>query len=61
MKKITLYIALIFGWAGTVLAQSKKPNIILILADDLGYSDLGAYGSEIATPISTVWPMKGYA
>lgn len=50
MKKITLYIALIFGWAGTVLAQSKKPNIILILADDLGYSDLGAYGSEIATP-----------
>lgn len=50
MKKITLYIALIFGWAGTVLAQNKKPNIILILADDLGYSDLGAYGSEIATP-----------
>ncbi|MGE8377778.1 MAG: sulfatase-like hydrolase/transferase, partial [Sphingobacterium sp.] len=50
MKKITLYIALILGWASTVLAQSKKPNIILILADDLGYSDLGAYGSEIETP-----------
>ena len=28
----------------------KKTNIIIILADDLGYSDLGCYGSEIATP-----------
>lgn len=28
----------------------KAPNIILILADDLGYSDLGAFGGEIDTP-----------
>jgi arylsulfatase A-like enzyme len=29
---------------------TKKPNIIVILADDMGFSDIGCYGSEIATP-----------
>lgn len=29
---------------------SDAPNILLILADDMGYSDIGAFGSEIATP-----------
>lgn len=30
--------------------QEKRPNIVLIVADDLGFSDLGCFGSEIATP-----------
>ncbi len=30
--------------------SSERPNIVIVLADDLGYSDIGAYGSEIDTP-----------
>ncbi|MCZ6828559.1 MAG: sulfatase-like hydrolase/transferase, partial [Gammaproteobacteria bacterium] len=35
-----------------VLAQAanKKPNILLIVADDMGWTDLGSFGSEIETP-----------
>jgi arylsulfatase A-like enzyme len=30
--------------------EPAKPNIVLILADDMGYSDIGCFGSEIQTP-----------
>jgi len=32
------------------VAETKRPNILLIMSDDMGFSDLGCYGSEIATP-----------
>lgn len=42
--------ALALGAASAQAAPAKRPNILLIVADDLGYTDLGAYGAEISTP-----------
>jgi len=36
--------------AQTRPAASQRPNIVLIMADDMGFSDIGCYGGEIATP-----------
>jgi arylsulfatase len=38
------------GFAAPAPAPAKPPNIVVILADDMGFSDLGCYGGEIATP-----------
>ncbi len=49
MKTASLAFALLLCIAFP-LSAADKPNIIVILVDDMGFSDLGCYGSEIPTP-----------
>ena len=51
MKMTSKYCyIIIFTLALASCSKDKRPNVLLIVADDLGYADLGCYGSDIHTP-----------
>jgi arylsulfatase A-like enzyme len=52
ITRLALFLGFICVLCTTTLAAppSSRPNILIILADDMGFSDAGSYGGEIATP-----------
>jgi len=50
MRLSLILFLLVSSFAAPPLAGSAPPNIVLIMADDMGFSDIGCYGGEIATP-----------
>ena len=50
MRTLSLIVAFCMTTSTFAADQARRPNIILVMADDLGWSDIGCYGGEIRTP-----------
>ena len=49
-RRLVIYLFLFMAVAIIRVDAQKRPNVLLIMADDMGYSDIGCYGGEIQTP-----------
>lgn len=45
------FVTLVFAVLAASACAEERPNIVLIMSDDMGFSDIGCYGSEIETPV----------
>ncbi|MEL0120859.1 MAG: sulfatase-like hydrolase/transferase, partial [Opitutae bacterium] len=50
MKRTIFKTALSLYFTCLLCANTERPNIVVIFADDMGFSDIGCFGSEINTP-----------
>lgn len=50
VRRILVRSILFLGMSAMTVNAAQQPNIVLILADDLGFTDIAPYGSEISTP-----------
>ncbi|MCA9226444.1 MAG: sulfatase-like hydrolase/transferase, partial [Planctomycetales bacterium] len=48
--RLGLSLCLLLSGMSSTTQAAPRPNIILIMSDDMGYSDIAPYGGEIATP-----------
>jgi hypothetical protein len=49
ISKISLLVIALFASLSTAFSE-QHPNIVFILVDDMGFSDIGCYGGEVNTP-----------
>ena len=50
MRRAFVSLCAVLALSGGAAAAEARPNLVVILSDDMGFSDIGCYGGEIATP-----------